>query len=105
MRVGYGRRDGSGRGKGNRSGEKVGDGGKGMKGKGGEVGRSAMVAAGHLGLGRVRGRLDRSRDLGGLDVLLVELLGAAGNVRDAPCCVGVLAKWVVDVDGVGRESA
>ena len=75
-----------------------------MKGKGGGAGRSAIVAAGHLGLGRSRGRLDRSHDWGGLDALLVHIRDEVGSPGEEPCRVGVLANWVVDVDGVGREA-
>ena len=79
----------------------MGDWGKGMKGKGGGGGRSARAAARNRGLGRSRGCLGRSQDSGGLDVLQVQLLDEEGSGSDAPCCVGVFAKFIVDVGGVG----
>ena len=56
------------------------------------------MAARSRGLGRSRGRLGRSLDSGGLDVLPVQLLDEEGSGSDAPWCVGVLAKGVVDVE-------
>ena len=61
------------------------------------------MAARIRGLGRSRGRLGRSLDSGGLDVLLVQLLDEEGSDSDASCCIGVLAKGVVDVSGVRRS--
>ena len=62
------------------------------------------MAARIRGLGRSRGRLGSSLDSGGLDVLPVQLLDEEGSDSDAPWCVGVLAKGVVDVGGVRRSA-
>ena len=62
------------------------------------------MAARNRGLGRSRCRLGRSQDSGGLGILVVHLLDDEGSDSVAPCHVGVFAKWVVDVNGVGRSA-